>query len=211
MTVELLEPKLIKSPNVGFGNHGSYTLESPFNFEICRERFAAVFKFDTECFYFKHPRNRGLHVAEFIHKIENLLKVEYLSNFALTNRPTILWVQPSLFWRECPMKRSLLTSLLRSGITYDFNEDNFELALLSNAMPSPHLSNTRNALLRFLCGYTEYHGPKLMGSDTLITQGWQYVFEGKDAKTIRAYLKHPNGKRPRINPAKLDLSDVMWT
>jgi len=211
MAVEMLEPKLIKSPNANSGNHGSYTLESPFNFEICRERFAAIFKIDTEGFYFKHPQNRGLCIAEFIHKIENLLKLQFKSRFALTNRPTILWIQPSFFWRECPMKRSLLTSLLRSGISYNINEDNFESALLSNPVPSPHLSNTRNALLRFLCGYTDYQGPDLMGSETLITQGWQFIFEGKNAKTIRAYLKHPNGKRPRINPAKLDLSETMWT
>lgn len=210
MAVDFLEPKLIKSPNANNGDHGHFTLESPFQFEACRERFAAVFKETTQGFYFKHPQSKGRHIAEFLLKIERFLNVSPHSNFALTNRRTILWIEPNMFWKSCPLKRSLLTGLLRAGIVYDYREDNFEQALLSNEMPRSHLQGTRKALLRFLCGYTKYVGPEPGGSSTLQTQGWRYFFENKDEKAVKLWLKHPDGKRPRVNPAKFDLSEVLW-
>jgi len=209
MAIEFLEKKLIKSTNIT-GDHGGFSLEDPLNFEMCRERFAALFTETTRGFYFKVPQNKGTSVAEFLLKTEKLLKLQVHSGFALTNRRTIIWVQPNDFWRSCPMRRSLLTGLLRAGIVYDVEQDNFEQALLSDETPHSHLARTRKALLRFLCGYTKYTGPNITGSSTLVTQGWRWLFENKDEHDVRSYLKHPDGKRPRINPAKLDLSEVLW-
>lgn len=209
--MEFLEKKVIKSVNVG-GDHGHYSLEKPMQFESCRERFAALFRDDTVGFFFKHPQSKGKDVAEFVVKIEELLKQSEHSQFAMTSLRTVLWVQPSAFWKTCPVRRSLFTGLLRAGIVYDQEKNNLEEALLSDAMPRSHLAGTKPALLRFLCGYTKYDGPPIIISNgvNIVTTGWKVLFDGKDTKTIRSYLKHPDGKRPRVNPVKLDLSEALW-
>ena len=95
MAIEFLEKKLIKSTNIT-GDHGGFSLEEPLNFEMCRERFAALFTETTRGFYFKVPQNKGTSVAEFLLKTEKLFKLQVHSGFALTNRRTIIWVQR--FW-----------------------------------------------------------------------------------------------------------------
>lgn len=103
---------------------------------------------------FSHRKNCGKNVAEFMSKIENLLSIEKKSKFGPTQRLTVMWIEPSSWWVDTSMKRSLFTALLRSGQNYLLKTDNFEEALFSH----PYTSETKYAVTRFLAGYTKYTG-----------------------------------------------------
>ena len=203
MEVEFGEPKLIMSANTD-AEHGSFALDvSPLKFETCRERFACKFSRSTKGFYFKHPNNKGEDVAAFILKTENIVKVRSHSKFSKTNKPSVLWFEPAWFWRSCRCRRSLLTILLRAGMIYEQDTDNYETALFTYKYIVP----TKKAVMRFLYGYTKYVGPELGGSPTLESTGWKGIFDKSDAATVKKYLVLPRAKK---NDPKFDLSEELW-
>jgi hypothetical protein len=158
---------------------GSFALEStPLRFETCRERFAKQFNENKKEFFFKHSPDKGIEVATFVNKIEDLLSLDEKSKFSETNRNTILWVECSTFWSQCPMRRSLFTILLRAGMLYETKKDNFEESLFSEK----YVKRTKRAVMRFLFGFTEYSGTSIVSNSGVIpyNTGWVTVFEKKD-------------------------------
>jgi hypothetical protein len=202
--VEFLPNKKIESLNIA-GIEGSYGIDTtPFEFEKCREKFALFFKTGTPGFYFKHPTDRGVDVASFIKKTEIVLKQTEFSEFALTNRRQILWVEPTMFWKSCRMKRSLFTILLRAGMTYDPRQDNYEHALLTEA----YLLATQHAVMRFLFGFTKYVGPSMDNEEgsTYEYRGWKHIFEAKDETTVKSWLVSPDSNHKSIP----ELRKALW-
>ena len=168
---------------------GSFGLDvEPYRFETCRERFGRQWDKNTKGFYLKHPVNKGFAVATFLKKTELILKQETFSEFALTNRDTILWIEPSMFWMECRMKRSLLTILVRAGMLYDPIADNYEEALYQEKWANP----TKMAIMRFLFGFTKYVGPAIDDQPSIESRGWKFVFEGRNEESTKQYLIWPN-------------------
>lgn len=170
--------------------HGSFCLDIyPYLYETCRERFARQWNENTDGFYFKHPENKGDSVAAFLRKTEIILKQEHYSNFAKTNRDTVLWIEPSKFWKSCRMRRSLFTILIRAGMNYNPSIDDYEQSLFSYKWAKA----TKIGIMRFLYGFTKYAGPKIddkIGS--LETRGWKFVFESQTEQSIIDFLKWPD-------------------
>jgi hypothetical protein len=202
---QFMDKKLLTAPTID-GEVGSFSSLSPVNFEKCRERFATLFTETTNGFYFMHHEGKGRDIAKFLDRIEAVLELKEPSKYAFTNRPHILWIEPSDFWRLCPMRRSLLTCLLRSGIVYEAHRDNFQEALFSHE----YLKRTRKALMRFLFGFTNYTGvligPNYEGAN-LASKGWLSVFEFKDEPFIRQTLVSPNQTK---TVSVIDLGEPLW-
>lgn len=189
MNINFLETKFIKSCNIVVAQ-GSFALDKqPLIFEHCRERFAISFQQEIQGFYFKHQNGKSLDVAHFIRKTEMVLGQEIFSQFAKTNRDSILWVEPAFFWKSCPIKRSLFTILLRAGRTYNCYEDNYEQALFAQE----YVIATKKAVIRFMLGFTNYVGPNLTpnSSGTVMTCGWRYIFQNKTESEIKKLLVSP--------------------
>ena len=181
--------RLITSFNIE-AKDGSFALDAaPLQFETCRERFAKSFSSVVEGFYYKHKPDGGRNVAAFLLRTEEVLREKTYSTFAETNRESILWVEPSNFWRRCSMRRSLLTILLRCGILYDVERDNYEEALFNQEYVIP----TRRAVMRFLYGFTRYRSPELASDSTIQVRGWKSVFESKGESDIKEMLVWPDG------------------
>jgi hypothetical protein len=198
MEVEFQENKILKSPNID-ARVGSFGVDTtPFNFIDCRETFARRWNTKTEGFYFKHKKGEGVKVAAFILKTERILRNRTFSKFAKTNRDTILWIEPSHFWRSDRLKRSLFTILLRAGIKYDPEKDNYEKAMFSHEYVEP----TKNAVMRFLYGYTKNVGEKPNTNGGLETKGWYGLFRGKDEEHVKSVLVWPK-TRKYVPPPKL--------
>ena len=94
----------------------------------------------------------------------------------------------------CEMRRSLLTLLLRCGIHYIAEEDNFEEALYSNN----HAAQTKNAIMRFLFGFTEFKGQlsKTYGFGVTSPNGWWTFWQGKSDEYVRQYLVSQEESEP---------------
>lgn len=190
MDVQFQSERTILSQNVN-GKVGDFALDStPFTLESCRERFAKSFVHDTIGFYVLHKRGYNKNVAAFLLRTESILGIESKSEFATTNRQTILWVQPSMFWKECQMKRSLLTILVRCGNNYFLDEDNYEDALFGHEYIVP----TRRAMTRFLFGFTKYVGPDISTESSVQIKGWKSIFDGKSEEVVKSMLIWPNDK-----------------
>ena len=173
---------------------GSFGLDiEPYRFETCRERFGRQWDSKTKGFYLKHPANAGYAIATFLKKTELILNQTEFSQYSLTNRDTVLWIEPTKFWMECRMKRSLLTILVRAGIMYDPKLDNYEEALFNEKWAKP----TKLAVMRFLFGFTKYVGPNIDDQPSIETRGWKFIFEGKDENYIKQFLTWP-GKNAYI-------------
>lgn len=188
---------------------GSFALESKrvssfpsqILWQSCREQFAASLNNEDniEGFFFCHPKNKELDVANFLNKFEkivfeNLTNKFQFSNFSRTSNSSVLWVQPSCFWLDCPLKKSLFTILFRSSINYCFYENNFDETLFSNEFKENlYLRQTKTAILRFMFGFTKYKGkqPQLLKGCTIIKHGWLEVFRNLDETAVRKFLKQP--------------------
>ena len=203
MEAQFKEDKRIESLNVG-APAGSFALEkNPFYFETCRERFAPTWNERTVGFFFKTENNGGRNVAQFITKTEVIVNETDHSKFACTNWLDILWVEPSKFWKKCRLRRSLFTILLRAGLAYRSDVDNYEEALFHER----YLVDTPVAIRRFMFGYTKYVGPPPAGSTTLETCGWRSLFMGKDAVYCKTVLRPPRKKPCSVG---CDLADALW-
>lgn len=198
-----LDTKLLNSFNINVGI-GSFALDkSPLMFETCRERFAGLFQEDIDGFYLKIGCNQSNNVAQFIWKTESILNVDK-SKFSLTNYDTVLWVEPSYFWKKCPLKRSLYTIFLRSGNDYFEEKDNYEEALFRHE----YVAVTKKAVMRFLFGYTKYVGlDQIQSTGSLITRGWKAIFQGMDEKNIKTSLICP--EKSQYNPQIL-IPNALW-
>jgi hypothetical protein len=165
---------------------GQYCLRrNPLEWIGCRERISALFKADTPHLLFSVTD--GEEVARFIRKTEEIIELPEYTTFQRTNRNYIIQIVPHSFWKECPIRRSLFTILLRQGLFYDVPRDNYEDALyFYNSVTRNYTQLTRLAVTRFLFGFTNYCGP----TDTYT--GWVTLFKNAPLKTIRQWLKRPN-------------------
>lgn len=195
-----------ETPSVHYQTEdGSFGLDQdPYLFEICRERFGVMWDHNTLGFFFKHPSDKGYSVATFLKKTEIILNQKEFSQFSLTNRDCLLWVEPSYFWKQCRMRRSLLTIMLRAGMVYDPKNDNYEEALFSEK----HVRATRQSVMRFLFGFTSYEGPDVE-NQKIETRGWKYVFEDISVDSIKIYLQNRNPEN-QYQPEAEMLQSELW-
>ena len=194
MTVVFGEEKKISLYETSAPKPGVFALDkTPFEWITCRDRFANVFIESVEGFYFSYgeatdsPEN----IANFLRKTEIILsvssKIGPFSEFSLTNRPYAMWIKPSKFWRVCPLRRSLLTILLRCGRTYKSLDDNYEESLAAES----YAKNTSLAIKRFLFGFTEFNTKGYAGNAIVGSNGWQAIFNGVSLDYIRNILTTP--------------------
>lgn len=105
---------------------------------------------------FCHTAHRCKNIAAFIYSIEDKLNIEEKTVIGPTQRYNISWIKVSSWWTKTSMKRSLFTILLRCGVNFKLQENNFEEALFS----SVYTKHTEYAVRRFLDGNTKYSGKK---------------------------------------------------
>ncbi len=167
----------------------------------CREAFANKFNPDTEGFFFSCnvekrrwptgvPKDYPVNVCEFMRKTESIIsefsgvseKTCY-SEFYKTNLKSVIWISPSSFWKCCPMKRSLLSIMMRSSMAYSPFMDNYEDALFSYG----YSKRTKNAMMRFLFGFTNFKKDQSMAVTG--RYGWLTFFENKSDKEVKKYLQ----------------------
>ena len=118
----------------------------------CREIWHLELK-ESPFFFFSHEKGYGERVASFIWQVEKRLGVPF-SEMGPTNRHTVMWVEPSSWWIERSMRRSLFTIFMRAGKYYDPQQDNFKDALFGDE----YICLTYYAVERFLSGHTRYVG-----------------------------------------------------
>ena len=172
----------------------------------CREQFAAKFSYDVAGIYFVHKKGQGESVAAFILQAEKVLGIHYkkTSVFSETNKDNVIWVSVSSFWKECELRRSLFTILLRAGINYSIEENNFSKALFSNS----YVKQTETAVKRFFFGFvnfkrqmvTTYHpGSHRAGPSQIVRKGWVNTFKNAGVKDVRKILVKPAKNSPEDN------------
>jgi hypothetical protein len=177
---------------------GHYALEpepeKALQWDHCREQFAPKFLETTYGFFFSHLTDKGNEIAAFLTKFERIVGVAH-SSFALTNRKTVLWIEPSSFWLCCPMRRSLLTILLRCALNYEAQRDNFDNALFGEYKESEYMRQTRSATLRFMFGFTRWTAKMpITMSSSVIKHGWKEEFHSLDDAMVRRRLVLPEGE-----------------
>lgn len=197
--------------NVGEGN---FALEScVHNWFHCREQFAAKFKETTSGFYFSHRPNKGQDIAEFLSYFEHVIASNQnidFSSFSQTTKNTIIWVKASKFWLDCPMKRSLLTLVLRCGKNFEIEKNNFDDALFGDYKECFYLKETKFAVLRFMFGFTKFTRKLNNMPSYAATQkhGWREEFHKLDINEARRRLVFPNLEYKSKNIIGLE---SLWT
>lgn len=182
------------------------------HWDHCREQFLGKFLESINGFYYSHKHQRGEDVAGFVLKFEEIINSESQNNFPFstfsqTEKDNILWIQPSSFWKTCLMKKSLLTLLVRCGLNYCCDKDNFDDALFAEHNENRYARETKNAVMRFLFGFTKFTGSvsqsvpvSAMGStSTLIRHGWHVEFEKNTIYDVRRKLIRPEGENPEVS------------
>ena len=146
------------------GSLGIFT--SQMNWSGCREQFHWSYDCRTtnDPYYYGHHKDRGNEIADLIYHLEEHLGIKDKTVFAYTTKNQILWIKPSPWWLELPMRHSFLTLALRAGLLW-VTGTSWRDILLSEG----HLGQVRHATERFLKGYTEYTGN---------IRGWHRQFMG---------------------------------
>jgi hypothetical protein len=210
-------------PNCGNPPRGNYALEGvgsqPIFWYYCREKFLVKFDEKTQGFFFSHDVDKGKNIANFISKFESILKLTQLnkpyttSTFSLTDHENVLWINVSSFWSDCLFKRSLFTALLRSGSNYDLSTDNFDEALFSPTFKDDekvnlYMRQTKNAVLRFMFGFTKYVGvyPSTTATE-IIRHGWKDEFMNISVSKVRNKLILPEEENVDNNIVGLE---TLW-
>lgn len=168
----------------------------PIIWDHCREQFLGKMSTNMIGFYFSHHDQKADHVACFINKFEKVLKMScdnfIYSNYRKTEKENIIWIEPSLFWLDCLFKRSLLTLLLRCSLNFDIIKNNFDDCLFGQFPECKLAKDTKNALIRFMFGFTTYKGmlPHFCANanSTLIRHGWHSEFANADVSTVKNKL-----------------------
>lgn len=190
-----------------------YDVHRRVHWDHCREQFAAKFNEGIVGFFFSHPEEKSIDIAQFIRKFEIVLGIHELLNpfefsqFSKTNKAKIIWVEPSLFWRNCAMKRSLLTILMRCTINYNHLEDNFDEVLFSEQYKENlYLRESRSATLRFMFGFTNFVGqlPVPSAYSAVLKHGWREEFFKQEDSVIKKKLLLPEDQINKISSIDLD-------
>ena len=163
----------------------------------CREQFAPKFSSYINGIYFVHEKDKGESVAAFILQAEKVLGVSYKNRsvFSKTNKDSVIWVNVSHFWKECELRRSLLTILLRAGINYSIEENNFSKTLFSN----PYVKETETAIKRFFFGFVNFKANMVPGPSQTFRKGWVTIFKNVGIKDVKKILVQPVKKKSENN------------
>ena len=86
---------------------------------------------------------------------------------------------------------------------YDPKKDNYEEAMFREH----HLSQTQNAIRRFLYGFTKYTGDPPSGGGSLESTGWVSLMARKDAHVVKKVLVKPRGKS---RTTLFNLRESLW-
>lgn len=177
------------------------------NWHNCREKFLACFFSNSKGFFFSHINNNNEDIAGFIIKCEKIIqnsdnRIFENTYFKKTCDEKIIWIQPSCFWLDCIIKRSLLTLLLRCSLNYKISEDNFDNCFFSEEFKENKLArDTKNAIIRFFHGFTEFTGSQLISPDTdnqsIIKQGWHFEFTERPLLYLKQKLQKPFNKKSK--------------
>lgn len=165
----------------------AFTLEHPLLWRICREQFGGDFQANTVGFFYSHTIGHSERVAEFISLTEDILSTAVKLErtvFRPTNRPYATWIEPGIFWKNCWIKRSLFTILLRCGEEYDVNNNNYEDALFGEE----HIRDTTIAVQRFLFGFTRFTGDNPNNNKI----GWHSIFCNQKKENVLKLLVKPD-------------------
>lgn len=164
------------------------------SWDHCREQFASKIDNSTPGFFFSHQPAQSENVAGFMAKSEEILDLTARSTYCRTDRDTVMWVEPTRFWMNCWMKRSFLTILLRCGMYYDPESDNYEDALYGNGddkdKAREYTHQTKEAVMRFLFGFTKFVPPPNVDAPTgtLHKTLWVEVFKERSVKELKTIL-----------------------
>lgn len=179
-----------------FPQIGSFSIETPINWQKCRETFANLFTSEISGFYFSHGTdnpNASDCIFSFILKTEDILRVSGITldstKISKTNRNFAIWVEPSSFWKDCEFKRSLFTIFLRCGIQYTENYDN---ALSSQT----YITDTLPAVKRFLFGFTHFNE---VADKRFKPRGWVNAFLNKTKDDVKTILTKPSTQENQNN------------
>ena len=131
-------------------------------------------------------------IGEFLTKFEIIIGLKYNSVFSKTERNNVTWIEPSLFWRSCYLRRSLLTLVLRCAMNYRIKKDNFDDALFGDYKECLYVKETKSAFLRFMFGFTQFTGKlNVNPNSTVIKHGWREEFLRLDDFAVRRRLVLP--------------------
>lgn len=184
----------------------------PIFWEPCREHFSVQFTENCKGFYFCHSFGKSDDVANFISKFENIVQInqkQEFSTFRKTCRRNIIWIEPSVFWLKCKMKRSLFTILARCGMNYFTENDNFDDVLFGNYKENIYLKDTKSAFLRFMFGFTDWNNIDVTNKNNQDERhGWREEFYNLDEKKARLMLACPKNSTKQTN---LIGFDSLWS
>lgn len=206
-------------PVYGTPQAGSFALSSlhgkPILWEHCRENFALKFLETTKGFFFSHLPDKTHDIANFLFKFENVVQCNLrspelrFSQFRKTCRNNVMWIEPSEFWLNCKIKRSLLTILMRCAMNYSTEDDNFDDVLFGNYKENSYLRDTKTAFLRFMFGFTVWNFEENNQLDRKDERhGWREEFLDLDIKKIKTRLLPPNANFNHIGMVGFD---ALWS
>lgn len=181
-------------------------LQEDIKWEKCRERFALQFTGETNSFLYCHEVNPD-NIASFIYKTEEIIGVNHCT-YNKTNSDYIININPTNFWKECYVRRSFFTALVRASEKY--NGNNYEESIFSNDF----FRQTKRATMRFLFGFTKYIGrmPNVNNESTLLREGWVEMFKSVDDEYLRTYFISDHAKPSPLGiPSKFDVVAPLWT
>jgi hypothetical protein len=203
------ESKICRKSAYGPPKLGMFAVEPPpeysMDWQKCREQFSTRFTEYQPGLYFCHRPNEGHRVASFLSKTEeiigfaNFLHSYTPSIYRFTDCDNILWIDVSRFWMKQEITRQLLTILLRCGMSYEPEMDNYEDALWTvDALGNRHAADTQMAVTRFLFGFTKFNeDPEVIGYSGKI--GWVTIFRNANEQIVRKLLVKPDGENDNFN------------
>lgn len=184
------------------------------SWESCRDVFKNHFQQNVEGFFFSIKGTSHELIAEFVWNFEKILRVSGCelkhSSFSKTSRPTLLWTAPSEFWKECELRRSLFTILVRTALFYrqtNFEDCLFDFTEKGNKWARKYLKTTKEALERFMLGYTQinYEHKRIaqLSKGSQSTFGWLQVFGGVPSSALKTMLVSPSKLHNRMDTCLL--------
>jgi hypothetical protein len=172
------------------GSFGLPLRESGVTWYKCREEFSGKYCASTTEMFYVHGQAAA--TSPFIARTEEIIGLAEmtpenelfpyeLTVVRSTNIESVKSILPSRFWSRCPVRRSLLTLLLRCGDSYDPIKNNYEDALMSNYF----LATSIEGVKRFLMGYTEFVGEW----DSDLKKGWHSTFKDVTPSRVKTMFK----------------------
>jgi hypothetical protein len=156
----------------------------------CREEFHNVWQDKMQSLLYCHNDGLTNNIADFIDKIENLLKIKNKSKIFSTDRGTISAIKVSPWWsdqsEDCHMKRQVFSLLLRWGRNHKIGNNVFETILNEK-----YGKEMMNFMRLFISGYTVFSDESLAISKEEMHSGIVFQFSHKSEEEIKQNLFMP--------------------